>query len=96
MRSEIEKSSLRDVLDLMGDEVLEFFEFYGKDTTPEGYIRLLVVVRHQLNHFFGEEHGSHSPSPFQKDEYEAIAQAIMHLTYLLLLKKVNEIEFGEP
>ncbi len=92
----VAQTSLQSVLDLMGDEVLEFFEFYGKDVTPEGYIRLLVVVRHQLNHFFGDEDGPHSPSPFQKDEYKAMARAIMHLTYLLLLMKVNEIEFAEP
>lgn len=81
-------------MDSLRDGLEPFFEFYGKDRSPEGLIRLYVVIRHQLNHFFHEHSGPHTPSPFDQYDYEPVCLSLMHLTYYILLTKVNDIEIG--
>ncbi|SDG09007.1 hypothetical protein SAMN04488067_11514 [Halorubrum xinjiangense] len=86
------KTSFEAVMETVGEELLEFFEFYDKEKSPEGYIRLLVVIRHQLNHFFGESNGPHAPNPLEADRFQPLSRAMMHLSYYVLLLKVYEIE----
>lgn len=47
----VAESAFPDAMDVLGDELMEYFKFYNKERSPEGYLELLVVIRHQLNHF---------------------------------------------
>lgn len=89
----VAESAFPDVKEFLGEELAEYFEFYNKEKSPEGYLQLLVIIRHQLNHFFGKSSGSHNPNPLEVDRFEPLSNAIMHLTFLLLQMKINEIEF---
>jgi hypothetical protein len=46
------KTGFNTSMESLGGGLEPFFDFYDKDQCPEGYIKLLVTVRHQLNHFF--------------------------------------------
>ena len=45
------KTGFNTSMESLGGGLEPFFDFYDKDQCPEGYIKLLVTVRHQLNHF---------------------------------------------
>jgi len=77
------------------EEIDPFFERYGKETTPEGFIRLLVAFRHQLHHYFHEHDTPHDPSPFDIDEIRPMSYLIKYFTQMLLTVKINEVELSE-
>jgi len=72
-----------------------FFERYGKEKTPEGFIRLLVAFRHQLHHYFHEHDTPHDPSPFEIEDIRAMSYLIKFFTQILLTVKINEVELSE-
>lgn len=78
--------------DKLGDELEPFFEFYSKDRSPEGFLELIVVIRHQLSHFFHRQSGPHSPNPFDSDQYRPLSTALSSICVFILEMKVNEIE----
>jgi len=80
-----------DIESKLRDELEPFFEFYSKDMDPEGFIELVVTIRHQLSHFFHKESGPHSPDPFSSDEYRPLSTALLSLCVVILEMKVNEI-----
>jgi len=88
----VTESAFPNAMESLGDEIDEFFEFYDKEKSPEGYLKLLVTIRHNLNHFFGDDGGPHNPNPFQSERFESLSMAIMHLTVLLLIRKVHGVE----
>lgn len=78
------------------DELSAFFEFYEKEQTPEGYLRLITTLRHQLHHYFHDKSsGPHMPNPFDAEDYQSISLSLGHTVFLLLISRVNEIDYGE-
>lgn len=80
----IEDKLLQDMEDL--------FEFYDKEKSPEGFIKLIVTIRHQLSHFFHDHSGPHTPSPFEDKEYRPIAVAMKSITFLVLIYREKDFE----
>jgi len=76
-------------------ELDEFFDFYGKDKTAEGYLRLITTLRHQLHHYFHmDSSGPHEPNPFNADDYQSVSLALGHTVFLLLLCQVEGIDYS--
>lgn len=77
------------------NELNEFFEFYSKERTAEGYLRLITTLRHQLHHYFHEDSsGPHKPSPFDAEDYQPVSVALGHTVFLVLLCRVEGIEYS--
>lgn len=77
-------------------ELEDFFEFYGKEKTAEGYPRLITTLRHQLHHYFHEDSsGPDEPNPFDADDYQPVSLALGHTVFLLLLCRVEGIEYTD-
>jgi hypothetical protein len=75
-------------------ELDEFFDFYGKDKTPEGYLRLIITLRHQLHHYFHKDSsGPHEPNPFDAEDYQPVSLALGHTVFLVLLCRVEGIDY---
>lgn len=75
-------------------ELNAFFDFYGKDKTAEGYLRLITTLRHHLHHYFHEDSsGPHEPNPFDADDYQPVSLALGHTVFLLLLSRVEGIDY---
>jgi len=90
----IADTTLEQLSDEKMSELDEFFEFYQKEKTPEGYLRLITTLRHQLHHYFhNDSTGPHQPSPFDAEDYQPVSLALGHTVFMILLCRVEGIEY---